>query len=161
MKDKGITLISLVITIIVMLILAFTVTVNVKQGMEIGNFSALRTDITTLKKSVENFYKEYGEIPAEIEYTNISKLSNILNTTEKQSDSVFYVIDLQAMNGISLNYGRDYENVKNNQTQHVNDYEDIYIINNITHNIFYVAGVKSSNTTYYTTYTEAEDVPNI
>ena len=161
MKDKGITLISLVITIIVMLILSATVTVNIKQSTEIGDVSELKTDITNLKKKVENFYKEYGEIPAEIEYTNISKLSNVLNTTEKESDSMFYVIDLQAMKGISLNYGRDYENIKNNPTHTVSDYEDLYIINNKTHNIFYVAGVRSSDTIYYTTYTEAEEVPNI
>ena len=51
-----------------------------------------------------------------------------MNNKEKTSESKFYVIDLQAMKGISLNYGRDYENVKNTNTQKANEYTDIYVI---------------------------------
>ena len=66
-----------------------------------------------------------------------------MNNKEKTSESKFYVIDLQAMKGISLNYGRDYENVKNTNTQKANEYTDIYVINNITHNIFYIKGIST------------------
>ena len=85
-----------------------------------------------------------------------------MNNKEKTSESKFYVIDLQAMKGISLNYGRDYENVKNTNTQKANEYTDIYVINNITHNIFYIKGISTEeNEIYYTNYKEPKDIPII
>ena len=64
------------------------------------------------------------------------------------------------MNGISLNYGKDYQYIKNNKDE-ANSYTDIYIINENSHNIFYVHGVeiKEKNTVkkYYTDYIVADD----
>ena len=88
-----------------------------KTRSNISKLSQLKSDISTLEEKVSNFYNKYGEIPADIEYTNTSSLEPIMNNKEKTSESKFYVIDLQAMKGISLNYGRDYENVKNTNTQ--------------------------------------------
>ena len=79
----------------------------------------------------------------------------------------FYLQNLQriiypAWKGISLNYGRDYENVKNTNTQKANEYTDIYVINNITHNIFYIKGISTEeNEIYYTNYKEPKDIPII
>ena len=160
-SERGITLVSLVVTIIVLLILSFTVTLNLKQSMSIEKVTELKTDISNLKQKVENFYKEYGEIPAEIEYTEISDLSSVLNSLEKGTDSKFYVLDLQAMKGISLNYGNDYENVKDTNTETANKYKDLYIINDKTHNIFYVEGIKGTDQIYYTSYTEPNEIPSI
>ena len=157
-QEKGVTLSILVITIIVLLILTSTLIYNAKGSINIQNTTKLYNDIELLREKVSEYYNEYGEIPAKIEYTNIGSLSNILS---KNNDTgKFYIIDLEAMKGISLNYGKDYENIKNNPNN-ANSYTDIYIINENSHNIFYVNGVAVTNndttTIYYTDYTEPDE----
>ncbi len=157
-QEKGITLSTLVITIIVLLILTSTLIYNTKGSINIQNRTKLYNDIELLKEKVSEYYNEYGEIPAKIEYTNIGNLSNILS---KNNDTgKFYVIDLEAMKGITLNYGKDYEKIKDNASS-ANSYQDVYIINKNSHNIFYVKGVTvTSNditTTYYTDYTQPDE----
>lgn len=157
-QEKGVTLSILVITIIVLLILTSTLIYNAKGSIHIQNTTKLYNDLELLREKVSEYYNEYGEIPGKIEYTNIGNLSNVLS---KNNDiGKFYVIDLEAMKGISLNYGKDYENIKNNPNN-ANSYTDIYIINENSHNIFYVNGVTITNddtsTTYYTDYPEPDE----
>ena len=80
----------------------------------------------------------------------------------KNNDKIdeFYIIDLEAMQGITLNYGKDYEKVKADK-ENANKYTDLYIINTNSHNIFYVQGIgiKQNEETqiYYTDYTQADE----
>lgn len=164
-NEKGITMISLVITVIVLTMLGFTITMNASGMINITNINDLEGDIELLKQKVETFYKEYGEIPISLEYTNISHLSNILNNKEKELGSKFYVIDLQAMKGITLNLGKDYETVRKmtgtkEDLANVNNLKDLYIINNITHNIFYVEGINIDGENRYTNYSVPQNIPN-
>lgn len=157
-QEKGVTLSILVITIIVLLILTSTLIYNAKGSIHIQNTTKLYNDLELLREKVSEYYNEYGEIPGKIEYKNIGNLSNVLS---KNNDTgKFYVIDLEAMKGISLNYGKDYENIKNNPNN-ANSYTDIYIINENSHNIFYVNGVTitkdDTSTTYYTDYPEPDE----
>ena len=157
-KEKGITLTVLVITIIVVLILTGTSIYNAQGSIRIQKLTKLVNDIELLREKVSEYYNEYGEIPAKIEYTNINSLSNILS--QKNDIGKFYVIDLEAMNGISLNYGKDYENIKNNPNN-ADKYTDVYIINKNSHNIFFVHGITierdGTTTTYYTDYTKPDE----
>lgn len=151
-NEKGITLIVLIITIIALSTLSATIILNTKELVNSRNITNLTNDINNLQQKISDFYNEYGELPVDIEYTNISKLSEILN--DKEKNSKFYVIDLQAMRGISLNYGRDYDHVKNTNTENANQYYDIYIINEVTHNIYYMEGIinkkDGENNVYFT-----------
>ena len=164
-QEKGVTLLILVITVMVLLILTFTIVINTKTNASTKRLTQLKSDIQNLEQKVSDFYNEYGEIPAEIEYTNIDQIKDLLNEKEKSSESKFYVIDLQAMKGISLNYGRDYEEIKNTNTDNANKYEDVYIINNITHNIFYIRGVDVTKNgvyeKYYTKTNTVQEVPDV
>ena len=164
-QEKGVTLLILVITVMVLLILTFTIVINTKTNASTKRLTQLKSDIQNLEQKVSDFYNEYGEIPAEIEYTNIDQIKDLLNEKEKSSESKFYVIDLQAMKGISLNYGRDYEEIKNTNTDNANKYEDVYIINNLTHNIFYIRGVDVTENgvyeKYYTKTNRVQEVPDV
>ena len=64
------------------------------------------------------------------------------------------------MEGITLNYGKDYETLKSDSTN-ANNYTDLYIINENSHNIFFVRGIeikeKDTVKTYYTDYTEPDE----
>lgn len=157
-NSKGITLSTLVITVIIILILTGTTIYNAQGSIRIQKLTKLTNDIELLREKVSDYYNEYGEIPAKIEYTNIDSLSNIRN--KKNDTGKFYVIDLEAMQGISLNYGKDYEKIKNNPTN-ANEYTDVYIINKESHNIFFVHGIAiqrdGNTTTYYTDYTKPDE----
>lgn len=156
-NERGMTLISLVITVIVIIIVTFAVSTNLKNNADLQKLVYLRGDIENLEGKVEEFFNEYGELPASIEYTGISDLSEILNPEELSSR--FYVIDLQAIQGLSLHYGKDYERIKvvdpDRTTETINQYQDVYIINETSHSVFYVKGISikegDKKNTYYTT----------
>ena len=108
-----------------------------------------------LRDKVSEFYEENNKLPVSIKYT-LDKNSDINNVLSKNNDfGDFYVIDLERLEGLSLNYVKDYENVKNNSAN-VEQYKDLYIINENSHNIFYVNGVvikeNGNKTKYYTDY---------
>lgn len=156
-KEKGITMVALVITVVILLILTNMLIYNAQDNIYIKALTNLYNDISMLREKVSAYYNEYGKIPAEIKYTNTSGLSSVLSTQNDTGD--FYVIDLEAMQGITLNYGKDYEKVKSDK-DNANSYTDLYIINENSHNIFYVEGIKikENNTTkiYYTDYIEPD-----
>ena len=180
-KEKGITMTALVITVIILLILTNMIVYNAQDKKDIDDLTNLYNDIEILNTKVEEFYNTNGTIPAKIKYTNISDLksANILSNNNDTGD--FYVIDLQAMQGLTLNYGREYddlisevtdsgidtsskelsEDTKNELTTIANNYSDLYIINSNSHNIFYVKGITVSEKTgdkkYYTNYTTPDE----
>ena len=158
-NEKGITMVALVITVIILVILTNILIYNAEDNIYIKKLTSLYNDISILREKVSAYYNEYGKIPAEIKYTNKSKLAeleSVLSTSNDTGD--FYVIDLEAMQGITLNYGKDYENVKNDKD--VINHTDLYIINEKSHNIFYVKGIQikenNATKTYYTDYTEPD-----
>ena len=157
-QEKGITMTALVITVIMILILTGVMVYNTQNSIEIKKLTDLYNDIELLRDKVSEYYSEYGKLPAKIKYTNTSGLSDVLSTKNDIGD--FYIIDLEAMQGITLNYGEEYEKVKNDETN-ANKYTDIYIINENSHNIFYVQGVeiKENDVTnkYYTDYTYPDE----
>lgn len=158
-QEKGITMVALVITVIILMILTNVLIYNAQDNVYIKTLTNLYNDIDMLRDKVSAYYSEYGKIPAEIKYTNIGELknANILGASDKEDE--FYVIDLEAMQGISLNYGKDYEKVKTDK-ENANNYTDLYIINENSHNIFYIDGIeiKENNKIkkYYTDYIEAD-----
>lgn len=156
-QEKGITMTALVITVITILILTGAMIYNSQDSIYIKKLTNLYSDVELLRDKVSTYYNEYGKIPGKVKYTNTADLSSVLSSQNDIGD--FYVIDLEAMQGITLNYGKDYENVKNNDVD-ANSYTDLYIINENSHNIFYVQGVsiKENNETkkYYTDYIEPD-----
>lgn len=161
-RNNGITMISLVITIMILLILTNMLIYNAKDSIHIKALTNLYNDIDLLKENVASYYNEYGQIPAseQMKYKNTEQLksANILSINDDIEE--FYIIDLEAMKGITLNYGKDYRNIKNNIGL-IDDYTDVYVINKKSHNIFYVQGIniKENNTikTYYTNYTKPDN----
>ena len=157
-QEKGITMMALVVTIIILLILTSVLVFNTQDSVYIKRLNNLYSDIELLRAKTDEYYNEYGQIPAKIKYTNISTLKNVLSTKNDTGD--FYVIDLEAMEGITLNYGKDYENVKSDSANS-NNYTDLYIINENSHNIFFVRGIevkeKDTVKTYYTDYTQPDE----
>ena len=158
---KGVNLISLTIAVTVILILTGVIIVNSLSSLKSNKLRNMQADIDNLRDKVSNYYSRYGEIPADknIEYTNIEQIKSSGVISEVVDTGAFYVIDLEAIENVTLNYGKDYEKIKNGEAtteEEINKLTDLYIINGESHNIFYVAGIELDGEKFYTDYTSEE-----
>lgn len=151
-SSKGISLVSLVITVIVLMILSNVIIYNVSDNLKLGKLTELQNDIDNLRDKVSAYYTQNGKIPASIQYTNVDAIKTAGVISDAVDTGDFLVIDLSALDNVTLNKGRDFEKVRNDP-ENANLYTDLYIINQASHNIFYVAGVTIDEETFYTDYT--------
>lgn len=156
-KEKGITLVSLIIMIMLMLIISST-TINISLNrFKINNFSRMKNDIIFLDEKVSNYYLKYGILPILREDDGLGKEYKYTSLDfEKNSGDnlIYYILDLEAMEGVSLNYGE--EGFKNPNTS-----DDVYIINEKTHTIYYVRGIELNGALYYYLNNETNIEDNI
>lgn len=160
-EQKGINLISLSVAVTVILILTSITLYNATENIKISKLKAMQADIENLSDKVSSYYSQYGELPVNknIEYTNINKIKNSGVISSFVDTGKFYVIDLSKIENLTLNYGEEYEKIKNGETttsEQINELTDIYIINETSHNVFYVAGINLNDRVYYTNYTAAD-----
>ena len=172
-SQKGVTLIYLATAVIVLIIITNVILYSLKDNLQVEQLKNMQNDITNIRDKVNSYYAQYGEIPANknIEY-NIAgrdiQTSGIISTAVDTGK--FYVIDLKAIENLSLNYGKDYEKYKQivgNNTEitdemknQVNQLTDIYIINGDSNNVFYVQGIEIDGQKFYTDYS-VEDVDKV
>lgn len=149
---KGISLISLAIAVIMLVLIANLIIYNVKDNLKVGKLKEMQNDVANLRDKVASYYAQNGKIPASIQYTNVSHIrsAGVISNTVDTGD--FLVIELSALENLTLNYGEDYEKIKE-ASEDIDKYEDLYIINEDSHNIFYVRGITVDKETFYTDYT--------
>ena len=155
-KERGVTMITLTITIIILIVITGLLIYNARDIVYIKNYNALKNDIQLLRSKVSEYYNEYGTIPAKAKCSKISVgLETVFTEDELNNEGELYVLDLEALDGLTLNYGKDYEEVKD--LAEVDDYySDLYLIHGMTHNIFLNGGIKFAEgdtiNFYYTDY---------
>lgn len=157
-RTTGITLISLVIAVTIILLITGMILYSAKDNIYIRNVTNMQNDIANLRDKIALFYAEYGEIPIKTEYQDIYNLpSEVIGANDTGK---FYIIELEKLDGLTLNYGEDYETYKANGYQYSANLKDIYIINEDSHNIFYVEGIgvteDGRTQMYYTDYTQGD-----
>lgn len=161
LNNRGITLASLAIAVIIILILTGTLIYNVKDNLKVTNLREMQNDIQNLRDAVSNYYSINGSIPAKLKYTNTDNINRIKDAgviNEKADTGDFYIIDLKELENLTLNYGEDYKHISDaTSEEEASQYTDIYIINEESQNIFYVEGIRVDNDWFYTDYT-SEDV---
>lgn len=151
-NSKGVTLVTLIVTIIVLLIVSNVTIYSVKNNLGIEKLKNMQNDIENLSDKISAYYNQYGTLPIiDGEYTNTKEIENAGLINKNVDKGNFYIIDLSALENLTLTYGKDFKNIKN--TSDKNTLKDIYIINETSHNIFYVKGIKSDGEMYYTNYT--------
>lgn len=167
-QEKGISLMSLAVAIIILVIITNILVYRAKDNVYIKNLTNMYNDISNLREKISNYYSTYGDIPAKVKYENeqeIEKLKEAKVIGVNDSENEYYVIELSALEGLTLNFGREYETIKNMGTitqdgqALVNSLKDIYIINKNSHNIFYVAGVSGGDGKYY--YTDDKNIDKV
>lgn len=157
-NQRGITLLSLLIVVVMIFILTSTTIYSSLDRMKINKLNKMYNDIELLEDRISSYYLKYGNIPilqsngnnVAYTYTTISFNTNI------NDDENYYIIDLQAIGKITLNYGEQgYINP--------NKSDDVYIINEKTHTVYYVKGIESKGGNIYHSKAieEEETVDNI
>lgn len=144
-SNKAIALVSLLITIAVMLIIT-SITISVSYDrFKINNLNKMLNDLEFLRDKVSNYYLKYGVLPLlrdnetnqPIIYESIEFEPNV------NDNGNYYIIDLKAMEGISLNFGLEIFNNPDITS------DDVYIINEKSHNIYYPRGIEWDGEKYY------------
>ncbi len=158
-SEKGITLITLSITIILMMIMTFTLTVNMAPYKEQTNKKNFETDIEVLNEEITQYYARTKELPVVNKYNDLEMITSIKNAND---NDIYYVIDLKALD-VKLNNGADYSNILAKGTKDIekaDNVRDVYIINEQSHTIYYPAGVEYGGRVNYRlpeVYTKMED----
>lgn len=164
-NNKGINLISLTVTVIILLIITGAMIFNTKNQLGMKEINALKIDIELLNSRIDDYYLKYGELPELCSYINSkSQFNNLLydranekgatlNSGINEDDGREYVvIDLEKLGGITLNYGYDkngeYFTIKQNKV--VTNQDEIYVINKKTHQIYFPHGIVVDKIMYYT-----------
>ena len=161
-SEKGVTLVSLAIAVTVLVILSNIIIYNVRENLKIGKLTEMQNDIENLRDKIFLYYAQNGKIPAKVVYPNINHLKVAGVISEAVDTGDFLVIDLSAIEILTLKRGFNYENIKTKTSlteEEAKNNTDIYIINEASHNIFYVAGIEIDNEVYYTDTDEVDTVP--
>ena len=143
-NQRGVTLISLLIIIVILFILSSTTVYTSIDRMKINNLNKMYNDIEVLEDKISSYFLKFGGIPIlKIDGNNVPYTHTTISfNTNINDDENYYIIDLEVIGDITLNYGE--EGYKN-----PNQSEDVYIINGNTHTIYYVKGIESINGNIY------------
>ena len=167
-KNKGITMISLVITIIVLLILTSVTIYNGLAQLGIKRVNNLYADIDSISTKVAEYYLKNETLPvfdnkyvnnkSELEalFRNNGATTNIANVNDGED---YYVIDLSKLDNLTLNYGDEYKDWTS--TSSSDKIQNIYIINSVTHQIYFPHGVRSGDEYYFARFPDENEISPI
>ena len=167
-NEKGVTLIVLTITIIVLLIITGIMISNSKSQLAIKKVNNLYADIDTISTKVSDYYLKNNSLPVFSNvYLNSSNELGLLlianggerSVINSNDDGPYYVLDLSKLDNLTLNYGKDYQNWDDAST--FQTYQDLYIINNVTHQIYYPKGIDYKGNVYFTKVIKDTDIERI
>ncbi len=132
-SNKGITLTTLVITMIIILIMVGTISMQALNQINMQDVQNMYTDLRVLTDKINAYFLEYGTIPTLAQDTKI--LSVPLEMRNPNDGELYYKIDFSKLKNLSLNAPP----------------EDMYfyVINGDTNTIYYTKGVTVNGKTYY------------
>ena len=135
-SQAGITLTTLMITIVVLSILVAIVVRHVDTGTDLRNYNYMKADIDLLYSKIMTYYNENNSIPTTGDAFNAK--TTLGGQASSRDNDNYYQIDLSQLYNITLNFGGG--TLQNG---------DIYIINEQSHEVYYLKGVVVDNEKYY------------
>ena len=133
-SQSGVTMITMILTIIVLALLLGATVTNMDIGTDIRNYNYMCADIELLEAKIMTYYNKNEDIPVTGgEIVNAEKTLGV----EAKGDNYFQV-DISKLYNITLNYGGG--TLEN---------QDIYIINERTHEVYYLKGTYFEDTLYH------------
>lgn len=130
-KNKGITLISLVITIAIMLILTGVISYNFSVSNEKSYYNKMVSDIQILNDKILIYYNRYEEVPKTTRGITVD-------------GTVYYEIDLSKLENVTLNYGSE-----NGDATTLSQISDVYVVDEDL-NVYYLKGIELNDILYHT-----------
>ena len=135
-SQKGITLVMLITIIVILGILLSVSVTNLDIGTDIRNYNYMKADIELLEAKIMTYYNENKSIPTTGEVIINPDLGEQASTRD---NTRYYQIDITKLYNITLNYGGG-----------TLDNQDIYIINEQSHEVYYLKGATYEGTLYHT-----------
>ena len=134
-NNKGITMITLIITIIVISIISGVTIYESVKDIKARKIDLLYADLELLEDKVNTYYLNYGGLPIKEKFNGSENFKTVKNVND---NDVYYVIDISSLDGVSLNMKLDFTG------------DDVYIMNEKSHTVYYPKGLTIDNETYYT-----------
>ncbi|MDO5555363.1 MAG: hypothetical protein Q4G09_01530 [Clostridia bacterium] len=131
-QKKGITLISVIVSIILLLILSTIVIYSSRSSNNVSPYNNMKADINLLEDKILIYYNKYNEIPTT---RRTIQINNAITYSE---------IDLSKLENITLRYGQEYGGV---DTLLI-DTSDVYVVNGNLE-VYYLKGAELDNVKYY------------
>ena len=139
-NEKGITLITLVITILILATITITLATNAYDSTQLSRLTKLDNDIKTLNDRVAVYFVEHEQLPAYGNPYSKEKLKDVIEGLSQNDGDKYYTIDLRLLDNLSLNYGKDYLSFGGNS----------YIINEESHIIYHLEGISYKGEIFHT-----------
>ena len=101
-KEKGITLISLVITVLVLVIITTVLALNSYDALQMSNLTKLQNDIEAISDRVAAYFVKEDKLP--IEEGKVYKkgtLKNEINDLSNNDGDNYYKIDLSKLDNLT------------------------------------------------------------
>ncbi len=141
-KQRGITLIALIITIIIISILVGVTVRYANIGTDVRNYNYMCADIELLENKIKLFYNDKGTIPTVGSAISAKSFLGI-QANSKDNDN-YYKVDVSQLYNVTLNYGGGA------------DADDAYIVNEQSLKVYYLKGVVLDDEKYYTKKVEVK-----
>lgn len=144
-SNNGITLISLAVTIVIMMILAVSITTSITSTLELEKYNKVKEDIITLSENVKIYYMNNRTLPVYedkiFDLTTYGVPTNDINPNDKGN---YYAIDISLLaKDVSLNNGSGNKN-KDFTTA------DLYVVNEQSLTVYYLNGASLDGEKHYT-----------
>ena len=152
-NDKGITLIALVITIVVLMILTVSVGASLIKTNDLKAFYKVKEDIILLSREVESYYLDNEVLPI-VDNTNYSAFVTTINSKNSldrnpNDNDVYYKINISGL--------KNYVSTHDGYTIKINNPDDTYLVNEKTHTIYYSKGIKLKGSWHFTAFDGLSD----
>ncbi|MBR3325082.1 MAG: hypothetical protein IKG14_03445 [Clostridia bacterium] len=148
-NEKGITLVVLVITIVILGLISIPTAINISNIIKVNDISLFKDDLNILSETVSQVYAQTDSI-SDIGPIYNGSMQNI--PINPNDNNTYYIINAHELNNkiyaktgtymLSLSYGTGNYEIQPGSTPSSND---IYIINEQSRTIYYVKGFENSN----------------
>lgn len=144
-NERGITLVALAVTIVVLMILSVSLTASMTTTIEMTRYNKIKEDIIALTEDVKVYYTKNGTLPAYTDTPINLDTHNVPANDRNPNDSgVYYPIDISVLpEDLMLNCGQGNKD-KDFST------DDLYVMDSESLTVYYLKGALLNNIRHYT-----------
>lgn len=139
---KGVSLMTVIIAVSVMIILVSSVCVIGSSAISSANFEEYKSEIERVADEINIYINEKGTLPITNQNISIDSLGQkFLEEVNEKNDlsNKFYVIDVSKLNDYTIEKGKGNLNNK-----------DVFLIAENSNNVYYLKGFKYRGKVYFT-----------